>query len=86
MLRALLWKFDPDYASGRKILEAGHDLRQMLKLVRNLGAFQADASHDAISTAVQKVGRLWWNNLRFLPTRKVRRIWYDLVNLADDEQ
>lgn len=77
-LRAMLWEFDSDYASGRKTLETGHDLRQLLKMVRNLGAFRGHASHDAISADVQRVGRLWWNNMRFLPASNVRKIWYDL--------
>lgn len=37
MFRALIWKSDPDYRSGRKSLETEHDLGKLLTMVGNLG-------------------------------------------------
>jgi hypothetical protein len=78
MLRAVIWKSDPDYRTGKKALETGHDLRDMLRLVRNLGILRDSGVRDAIVPDVQKVGRLWWNNMRFLPAAKVRAVWHRL--------
>ena len=78
MLRAVIWKSDPDYAGGRKSLETGHSLRDMLKLVRNLGTLRDSEVRDVIAADVQRVARLWWNNMRFLPTRKVQAQWHAL--------
>ncbi len=33
ILRGVIWKSDPDYATGRKSLETGHDLRELLKVI-----------------------------------------------------
>ena len=76
MLRAVMWKGDPDYAAGRKSLETGHDLREMLRRARNLGVLRQSDVRDSIVADVQKVGRLWLNNMRFLSTARVRSIWY----------
>jgi len=78
MLRAVIWKSDPDYATGRKSLETGHDLRGMLKLLRNLGVLRSNVARDELLDDVQSVARLWSNNMRFLPTAAVNRIWYNL--------
>src|SRR5687767_14730215 len=56
MLRAVIWKSDPDYAAGKKSLETGHDLREMLRLVRNLGVLRDTELRHAIAADVQKVG------------------------------
>jgi hypothetical protein len=41
MLRALVWKGDPDVRWGKKSLETGHNLAQLLDAVANLGLFVA---------------------------------------------
>ena len=56
MLRAVIWKNDPGYATGRKALETGHDLRDLLKLVRNLGVLRAHELRDAIADGVRHYG------------------------------
>ena len=78
MLRAIIWKGDPDYATGKKHLRTGHDLRDMLKLTRKLNAIREDMTMESISAQVQKVARLWSNNMRFWPTAKLKREWYRL--------
>ena len=40
LLRALIWKHDRDIKSGRRSLQTGHDLRELLKLVANLGVLK----------------------------------------------
>jgi hypothetical protein len=82
MLRAVIWKGDREYIAGKKSLETGHNLRDMLKLVRNLGVLKDDDLHGSITSDVQKVGRLWWNNMRFLPTTKIQTLWYDLGEIG----
>ncbi len=76
MLRGLFWKNDPDYLTGRKKLETGHGLDKILGFVRNLGVMQE--RDDWMSTSVQMVGRLWWNNMRFLPTVSIKRHWFNI--------
>jgi hypothetical protein len=78
MLRAVIWKGDPEYATGKKYLNTGHDLRDMLILVKNLGILRNNSLRESLAADVQKVGRLWSNNMRFLPTGKIRTMWYDL--------
>jgi HEPN domain-containing protein len=78
MLRALIWKGDGEYVTGKKYLETGHDLRELLRLVKNLGALSEHPGRDSIQANVQKVGRLWWNNMRFLSDRKLRDHWYNI--------
>ena len=78
MLRAVIWKSDPDYATGRKTLDTGHTLRDVLRVIRNLGAFRDTGLWESLAADVQKVGRLWWNNTRFLATAKIQTAWYRL--------
>src|SRR5579864_6790835 len=68
ILRAVIWKSDPDYLLGRKALETGHDLRDLLKLVRNLGVLRHHSLRDSLTVDVETISRLWWNNMRFVPT------------------
>jgi hypothetical protein len=82
MLRAVIWKSDSDYAAGKKSLETGHDLRDMLRLVRNLGVLRESPVRDAIASDVQAVGRLWSNSMRFMPTAKVRTVWRAVGEVA----
>jgi HEPN domain-containing protein len=78
ILRAVIWKGDTDYPAGRKSLETGHNLRDMWRLVRNLGVLRDHELRDSISLNVQLISRLWSNNMRFLPTTKMKKIWYDV--------
>ncbi|MGA2500777.1 MAG: hypothetical protein ABSH20_23820, partial [Tepidisphaeraceae bacterium] len=71
MLRAVIWKSDHEYVTGKKSLDTGHDLRDMLTLVRNLGVLRDRPLREAIVGDVQKVARLWSNNMRFWPTTKI---------------
>jgi hypothetical protein len=82
ILRAVIWKGDPDYALGKKSLETGHNLRDMMKLVRNLGVFRENRPRDLITNNVQRIGRLWWNNMRFTPLEKIRKDWYNLGEIS----
>ena len=78
MLRSLIWNSDGEYATGRKSLNTGHNLRELLSLACNLGALTHSADREKLQTDVQKIGRLWWNNLRFLPSEKLRDQWYNM--------
>jgi hypothetical protein len=82
MLRAVIWKSDPEYATGKKTLDVGHNLRDMLKLVRSLRVLRDGEMRDAIAGDVQKIARLWWNNMRFLSTMKIRTAWYELGEIG----
>src|SRR5947208_1584080 len=78
MLRAVIWRNDPDYRTGRKSLETGHDLRELLVLVLNLGVVKDLSERDELGGLVQRIGRLWYNNLRFASTEKLRGRWWEL--------
>jgi len=75
MLRAVIWFRDAEIQQGKKSLETGHDLRQLLAAVRDLGLL---GRHDDLETTVQTVGRLWSNNLRFASSRYVETFWWGL--------
>jgi hypothetical protein len=77
-LRAVLWKADPEIQQGKKSLDTGHDLRRLLTNVRNLGLLRAGGPEDALIAAVQRVARLWYNNMRFASSRAVETKWYEL--------
>jgi hypothetical protein len=76
MLRAMIWKGDPEVQKGRKALETGHDLRELLIVVRNLGLISGRAGD--LDDAVQRIGRLWYNNMRFAPAKHVESRWVKL--------
>jgi len=76
MLRAIIWKYDPDFGRGFRSLETGHDLRSMLALVRSLGILRDHEIAQAVDDGVQFVGRLWFNNMRFVPTKKLKSDWW----------
>jgi|SRR5271155_1658576 len=82
MLRAIIWRTDREYATGKKSLETGHDIREMLLLVKNLGLLRRDLVHESVANDVQKVARLWWNNMRYFPNRKVESLWYDVGEIG----
>lgn len=77
-LRAVLWKADPEIQQGKKSLDTGHDLRRLLTNVRNLGLMRAGGPEDPLIAAVQRVARLWYNNMRFASSRAVESKWHEL--------
>jgi hypothetical protein len=79
MLRAVLWKRDADIRRGRKSLETGHDLRQLLVRVRDLGLLPDQTPRGgALETDVQRIGQLWFNNLRFVSSQFLQTRWYNI--------
>src|SRR4051794_17379285 len=68
MLRAVIWRREPEIQQGRKALETGHDLRDLLALVEKLGLLTTDRSDDAFKEQVVRVSQRWFNNMRFAPT------------------
>lgn len=77
-LRAVLWHADPGMQQGKKSLDTGHDLRRLLTNVRNLGLLRTGGPDDPLIAAVQRVARLWYNNMRFASSRAVETKWYEL--------
>jgi hypothetical protein len=75
MLRAVIWKSDAEVRQGRKSLESGHDLRQLLTLVRKLGLFRFGDRDQDFEQTVHRVARLWFNNMRFASSRFVENRW-----------
>ena len=79
ILRAILWRNDPDVAQGRKALDTGHDLRKLLAGVRDLGVLsEREQRGGQLTVDVQHIARLWHNNLRFWPDRKLGTHWRSL--------
>ena len=74
MLRAIIWKADREIQQGRKTLETGHDLRDLLSRVRDLGLLRSDRDLQ-FEASVQWVGRHWFNNMRFASERFTARFW-----------
>jgi len=77
MFRAVIWKNDPEIRLGRKPLETGHDLRQLLNVIRNLGLLRRPID-VMLQVKAQRIARLWFNNMRFLSSRFVESRWRDL--------
>ena len=77
-LRAVLWKVDLEIQQGKKSLDTGHDLRGLLTNVRNLGLLRTGGPDDPLIAAVQRVARLWYNNMRFASSRAIETRWYQL--------
>ncbi len=75
MLRALLCRGDPLIRRGKKPLESAHDLRELLKLVRDLGLLRSIPADEQFEARVHKVARLWFNNMRFISSQSVTRWW-----------
>jgi hypothetical protein len=78
MLRAVIWESDSEIRAGRISLDTGHDLRELLVLVRTLGVIDDWELHADLSGAVQKLSRLWSNNMRFWPATKLSRHWREI--------
>lgn len=77
MLRALIWKRDLETASGRRSLDAGHDLSRLLTIIEDLGTLQNYSSRDALKSEIQRIGRLWLNNMRYMPESRINRLWFE---------
>ena len=75
MLRAVIWHSDVEIQQGKKSLETGHDLRDLLMLIRRLGLLRTDGSDDEFEGEVQRIGRMWFNNMRFAPSRFIESRW-----------
>ncbi|HLX64280.1 MAG TPA: hypothetical protein VKX17_23610 [Planctomycetota bacterium] len=75
MLRAVIWKNDKEIRSGRKSLETGHDLRSLFKRIEDLGVL-TEPERAAITPNIERVGRLWFNNMRFHSTEKIKTFWW----------
>jgi hypothetical protein len=78
MLRAVIWKHDVEIRGGRQSLETGHDLRELLGRVMNLGVVHEAEVRDELAFAVQRLARVWLNNMRFHPTSRVEKTWRKL--------
>ena len=79
MFRAVIWKRDPDVRSGKKSLDTGHDLRELLTRVRNLGLLDSsDPASDELEENVQRIAQLWFNNMRFASSKFVETRWFRL--------
>jgi HEPN domain-containing protein len=76
VLRAVIWRHDTEIKAGTKSLETGHDLRELLREIVDLGALRNANDRDELFENVQYVARLWFNNMRFLPTRKLKWLWW----------
>ena len=76
MLRSLIWKFDSEVRSGKVSLATGHDLRDMLVAIENLGVLADYERRDRFSFQIQSISRLWFNNMRFVPYVKLKALWW----------
>jgi HEPN domain-containing protein len=76
MLRAVIWKFDTQIRTGRKSLETGHDLRRLFTLVNNLGAMKPREDLIKLRDAVKRIERVWFNNMRFVSTERMGKVWW----------
>jgi hypothetical protein len=75
ILRALIWKSDIVLRQGKKSLGAGHDLRILLAVIRDLGLLQIGRGDNDFERRVQKVARLWFNNMRFASEKHIETWW-----------
>jgi len=79
MLRAVIWKRDAAVQKGTKSLGTGHDLRNLLTHVRNLGLLPESRPRDEeLELNVQRIARLWFNNMRFVSSKFVETRWYNI--------
>jgi hypothetical protein len=77
MLRAVVWLNDLDVREGRKSLDTGHQLPELLQSIADLGLLRADGDRDqALRESVQDIAQRWFNNLRFASTRFVHTLWW----------
>jgi len=76
ILRAVIWRHDSDIRTGSKSLETGHNLRELLREIIDLGVLQHGVNRDELFEKVQYVAGLWFNNMRFVPGKKLKAIWW----------
>ena len=77
MLRAVVWLNDVDVREGRKSLDTGHQLPELLQSVADLGLLRDDGDRDQVlRDSVQAIAQQWFNNLRFASTRFVHTLWW----------
>ena len=76
MLRAVIWKRDADVVTGKKTLDTGHDLRELLTRVADLGLLAPDPRRDELLETIQHIAQLWFNNIRFASTKFVETYWF----------
>ena len=85
MFRAVLWKSDRGYATGKKSLGTGHDLKTLFIAIKPLALLEVcdrPGKPGSLTESVNNVSRLWCNDMRFWPTAKVARAWRELGELA----
>jgi hypothetical protein len=75
-LRAVIWRHDSGIRTGSKSLETGHNLRDLLREIIDLGVLQDGVDRDELFENVQYVAELWFNNMRFVPGKKLKAIWW----------
>ena len=75
MLRAVVWRREPEIQQGRKSLDTGHDLRDLLALVENLGLLTAGGGDEELKGRVFRVSQRWFNNMRFVSSRIFEGRW-----------
>jgi HEPN domain-containing protein len=76
MLRAVTWKHDHELRTGKQSLETGHDLRRLLSRVNSLGVVKDKRQRDSLAENIRQIGRLWFNNMRFVPTARMEKSWW----------
>lgn len=85
MLRAVVWHNDNDVREGRKSLDTGHQLPQLLQSVADLGLLRNDGDRDQeLRDSVQTIGRRWFNNMRFASARFIETLWWANRIVTDD--
>lgn len=82
ILRGVIWKSDPDYATGRKSLETGHDLRELLKAIGRLGTIRDQTLREKLGSDIERIGRLWWNDMRFMSKNRIKTKWFELKEIG----
>ena len=82
MLRALIWKHDLDVQRGRKSLDTGHDLHEMLSMIGNLGVLRNDKRREKLQENVEFIAQRWSNSMRFFHTGKTKAIWRQFGELS----
>jgi len=75
MLRAVIWHSDPTIRRGMHSLDTGHDLRLLLAKVRDLGLLRVGPATARFEPRVQRIARLWMNDMRFGSMRWIEGRW-----------
>lgn len=75
LLRSLIYKHDAEIRIGRKPLETGHNLTELLRAAARAGALNALQNRRELTAAVQFVNSLWLNNMRFESNGELAARW-----------